>query len=300
MKKLLLLFSTLLAISASGQTSVYHPFPDSNAYWNFHYTLYCFSGTSNNDYSITISGDTSINSKTYHKLATPFVESSTVGDCIDMQVGYKGAIRQDTALRKVFYVPPTATSEQLLYDFNMLVGDTVKGFIENTPYPPDIVLSVDSVLVGSNYHKRWKINNNYPIYIIEGIGSDYGLIQKSPSNNTDFPYYILNCFNQNGQTLYPGTSTNCQLITSIITIDNTSSQIKVFPNPSNGSFTVDFDNLKNVKEIRILDLLGKIVFQKSINKQSKINIDNLPSGVYILTVIDNENKMTNKKIISSP
>ena len=74
MKKLLLLFSTMLTLFANGQTSVYHPFPDSNAVWNIHFQLYCFAnGTGDENYSITISGDTLINSQTYHKLTTPYV-----------------------------------------------------------------------------------------------------------------------------------------------------------------------------------------------------------------------------------
>lgn len=33
MKKILLLISTLISVNVNAQTSVYHPFPDSNAVW---------------------------------------------------------------------------------------------------------------------------------------------------------------------------------------------------------------------------------------------------------------------------
>ena len=300
MKILLLLNMTLLALFANGQTSVYHSFPDRNTVWNFHFQLYCFAnGTGDKYYLITFSGDTLINSQTYHKLTTPFVQSFSSGTCGGIPTGYKGAIRQDTAGKKVFYISPTDTTEQLLYDFTMQVGDTVRGYIESFAFPPDIVQSIDSVLVGSTYRKRWNINNCYNIQFIEGIGSTYGLFERSPGCITDHEDYSLTCFHQNGQTLYPDTTTNCQLITSINSIDNYSNQFKVFPNPSNGSFTIDFDNA-DIKEIKLTDLLGKIILQQMTNMQTQIKIDNLQGRTYILNIIDRENRTINRKIINCP
>ncbi len=298
-KKLLLLIATLTALSTKAQTSVYHPFPDSNAVWNIHFTGSCMIGTDEEFYSIFLSGDTLINSETYHKFFTPFVQSFLSGSCtVTNLTGYKGAIRQDTLAKKVFYIPPTSSTEQLLYDYNLQIGDTVKGFLESFALSQDTVYSIDSVLVGSNYYKRWNINTCYNIYIIEGIGSTYGLLQLSPGCATDFPDYSINCFEQNGITLYPGTATNCQIITSVNSTAPISNQVKVFPNPSNGSFSVNFDQPINISEIQLTDLLGNIVFRQPSNNQKKIDIDNLPSGTYILTVIDKENKTTNRKIIS--
>jgi len=66
MKKLLFLFAflALTLTSARGQTNVYHPFPDSSAFWtNYWETDY------NNGYSgYGIFGDTVINNLNYHKL----------------------------------------------------------------------------------------------------------------------------------------------------------------------------------------------------------------------------------------
>ncbi len=93
MKRHLLLLATLSSLCANGQTSVYHPFPDSNAVWNFHFQWYCFAnGTADEYYSITISGDTIIGSQTYHKLSTPFVQSFSTGNCGGSPMGYRGAI----------------------------------------------------------------------------------------------------------------------------------------------------------------------------------------------------------------
>ena len=298
MKKLLLLFATVSTLSIKAQTLVYHPFPDSNAIWNIYFTG-CMTGIDIESYSILIAGDTLISGHTYHKLSTPFVQVSLAGYCAQSHfAGYKGAIRQDTLIKKVFFIPPDSITETLLYDFTMQVGDTVKGYLESWAYQADKVLSIDSIMVGNTFHKRWYINSGYSIYIIEGVGSTYGLIEYSPGSTFDFPDNSITCFSQNGQSLYPNTSTNCQLITTINSIDPISNQVRVFPNPSSGLFTVDFDQPFNIKEVRVTDLLGNIVFLQQTNNQKKIHIDNLPRGSYILTVIGKDCIEENIKIIS--
>jgi hypothetical protein len=297
MKKLLLLITLQMTLSSFAQKPVYYPFPESNAQWNIHYTLLGYPGFEE-IYSILISGDTLINGLLYHKLQVPYIQVLGNLKTTEIVTGYNGAIRQDTLNRKVFIIPPADITEQLLYDFTLQVGDTVKGYIENIAGIKDAVESVDSVLVGINYHKRWKINSYYKIYFIEGIGSTYGLIEYSPGHSVDAPDIFITCFLQNGITTYPDTVNSCKLISTITPIDIESDQIKIYPNPSNGLLTIEFDKSLNVKEIRLTDLLGKSIFQEQTRNMTKIKIDNLQSGTYIVTLIDKDDKMTKKKIIS--
>ncbi len=285
----------------NGQTNVYHPFPESEAIWNFNFWPYCFIGpTGNQDYSITIIGDTTINSMTYQKLFTPFVQSSTTGLCANISTGYKGAIRQDTTLKKVFYFSPNASTEKLLYDFNMQVGDSVLGCLNSIDIPTiDTVIQIDSILVGNNYRKRWKINDCYNIYLIEGIGSTYGLITFLPGCLTDQASCTLQCFHQESETIYPDTSINCQLISNLSNTDKNFEQIKVFPNPSNGSINIDIGNI-GMSTIKLTDLLGNIVIQRVILSNTIVVLDNLETGLYVLSVISKDNILTNRVVISSP
>ncbi|MBA3971394.1 MAG: hypothetical protein H0X46_04505, partial [Bacteroidetes bacterium] len=228
MKKLLLLLFTFLAFFAKGQTFVYHPFPDSVAVWNFYVYLPCPEIVSlQENYSIAITGDTIIGGLLYQKLFTPhIIKSYDTTICGGEYPGYKGATRQDTTNKKVFFIYPSDTAEYLLYDFTMQLGDTVKGITATSPN--DTVLSIDSILVGGSYRKRWNINPYFNISFIEGIGSTYGLIESSPGYAIGtFPYYGLQCFSQDGTTLYPSTSSNCQLITSIDSPEKIPSQLSV-------------------------------------------------------------------------
>jgi hypothetical protein len=302
MKNILLLIATLSVLSTKSQTSVYHPLPDSNACWNINLSQpMCFLGSSYEDYSITISGDTTINNHIWHKLTTPYVQFNITGSCSQQNFpGYQGAIRQDIFNKKVFYLPPAQLTEQLLYDFTMEVGDTVKGYLQFLSSSPDTVLVIDSVLIGNNYHKRWLINPCYEIYLIEGVGSTFGLLKPSPGCATDMDDYSLSCFSQDGQTLYPNPSSDCQLITSTNITDLFSGEIRVFPNPSNGSITIEFNHPFGISEVRINDMIGNIVLQNQVSNQNEVNLKNLSPGTYILTIISKEYIISKRIIISHP
>ena len=68
--------------------------------------------------------------------------------------------------------------------------------------------------------------------------------------------------------------------------ENEKVEILATPNPSDGQFTINLINWDE-KEINlnIYDALGKIVFAGNIqNDQTKLNLSNLSSGVYIISL----------------
>ena len=62
MKQTLIILLTLLILQVNAQTSVYHPFPDSNAIWNCSYLIDCLQGCNYEygNFSLIIDGDTLI------------------------------------------------------------------------------------------------------------------------------------------------------------------------------------------------------------------------------------------------
>lgn len=298
MKTLLLSFTLISILALNAQTSTYHQFPDSNAVWNYNYQLFCFSnGIANEFYSIEMSGDTVINNLNYQKLSIPYLQSQSTGTCGGYPIGYKGAIREDIPAKKVYIVPPSSNTEELLYDFNLQVGDTVKGYLESfTGY--DVVQSIDSVLVGNSYRKRWDVNNCYFIYFIEGVGSTYGLLEPSPSCVTDFADISLSCFQENGRTLLPDTITSCNLITSIQE-EKVQTDVRFYPNPFSGSSQIQISqNLINAS-LTISDLKGRM-----IKRIANINGDNytfsasgLAEGIYLARIEEDGVVLSSTKIV---
>ena len=302
MEKLIILVVTFCAFSAKSQTSVYHPFPDSGAVWNFQ-RYYCFGG--DESYSITILGDTVLKNRIYHKLSTPYVNViSSSSPCTPKRTGYLGAIREDTLAKQVYYFSPTDSSEQLLYNFNLQRGDTVRGFITrlSTLHEDNIVQSIDSILIGDTYRKRWNIvtcwYRPYRYSIIEGIGSTHGLFEHNPGCIADLPYYILTCYSEAGMSLYPSISSNCQLITSLDILPTSQQNITVFPNPSNGSFSVRGE--KSIGKVHLVDMLGQTILHTELKNESEIYINNIDAGVYFLTITDKNKLSKCIRIVSCP
>lgn len=272
MKKHIVFIFCVCIAAVYGQTSVYHPFPDSNASWNFDYSTYqCPWGDSHEYYSIILSGDTSINGQVYQKLHVPHIDFISAGCTQVHQPGYWGAVRNDIPTKKVYYYPVYGTGEELLYDFTLEVGDTVEGHLASWwSDEPDTVIAIDSVLVGDDYHKRWFINPWYDIYLIEGVGSTYGLISPSPQNTIDAPGYYLMCFSQDGMSQYPDPTVDCDLILSVGEIQPPSALLEVYPNPTTGKFQItstpperhtSFSRAgkTQIQNIEVVDLYGKEV-----------------------------------------
>lgn len=68
--------------------------------------------------------------------------------------------------------------------------------------------------------------------------------------------------------------------------ENETGSVSIFPNPNNGSFTMNVLNEKNISSIRVTDLLGKemkIITSNTNSHQYKIEIVNPGSGIYLVS-----------------
>jgi hypothetical protein len=281
-KTLIISILVLSAVNTNGQTSVYHPFPDSNAVWNFDYSYYDDMEFVNYQRSITIGGDTIINNLAYKIL---------VG-------GGGGAFRQDTAARKVYYVPPGEPGgefEHLLYDFNMEVGDIVESYIINYT-----VFNVDSILVGNTYRKMIDFGTGADIRIIEGVGSTYGLLRELNPNPVAIDYFLVQliCFKENGDILLPPSSSECQLISDIQQVEEEAVNPLVFPNPTNGQIRIDLGQILDNATLNIYNPVGGLVHTQQLNNKQYINHKiNGAKGIYLLQLVDQDGGTANYKLI---
>ncbi len=74
--------------------------------------------------------------------------------------------------------------------------------------------------------------------------------------------------------------------------------LKVYPMPASSYLNIDFQNTDGQSDIRIFDLTGKVIYQKSIdysNGITQIDIQNLDTGIYVLNVT-NSNRSVSKKL----
>ena len=84
----------------------------------------------------------------------------------------------------------------------------------------------------------------------------------------------------------------------------TSAQLSIYPNPATEYTTVQYSiSQKDNIAISVMDLTGKIVYQKQINnetpglKKQRIETDNLPKGTYIIQIAGTKHKGAAKMIV---
>lgn len=296
MKKILVFQFLFFTLFSSAQTSVYHPFPESNAFWN---CVYVYGDGICQDeiyYSTIIGTDTNINGVTYYSLQTPEVNDIYPPSCNFISSGYKGCYRQDTGLRKVYFIPPGQNTEMLLYDFNPNIGDTVMKWQNSGLGCLDafVVSSIDSVFVGGNYRKAWR-GATANQQLIEGIGTTYGVL--SPACNLFEGQYNLLCFKQDS-VIYPDGSLGCDPLDEVDSPEFKSS-ILISPNPVKCKSRITINDPDFIGcNFMIYNSIGALVACKKIDEfQTTLIRDNLVAGVYFYRIGNSTGKIMSGRVI---
>lgn len=284
------------------QTSVYHPFPDSNAVWGM--TAGC------TDWNCGIyryvqnyySGDSIIDGNLYKIIQEELsMEFGGCGCGIPEDIG-SGYLREDTAAHKVYWRIPGMGSDTLLYDFTLAIGDTLRGLYGNSGLCAEsifIVQTIDSVQVGSSYRKRINFSNIdldpcNSTSIIEGVGSTTGLTAcyATPASFG----MLLTCFRVDGELLYtapcgvPDPVACGELPLSIMGAHPkaTTPTVVIHPNPSPGIFTLQlFTGHATLKELQLFTLQGRAVPVEMATRGSPHEISvsvHAPAGLYALQI----------------
>jgi hypothetical protein len=288
----------------AAQTSVYHPFPYSSAVWTFQNSDVASNGSGSCtginicyiDYQYRLSGDTVVSGKKYANIYCDVSYANCPCGPNGSQyvyAGYAGAIRNDTLNKRVYSANFTGT-EQLLYDFNWVVGDTFTGC-------NNIIAVVDSVLIGSNYRKRFITSDS--VHFIEGIGyvgmlggngSDLFWSQCSLSMS---PYYTFICYTDSIESyiLHPEY---CNPISIGIQEPYSETTLNVYPNPGTDRITVKFNKAQYRTTVKILSVLGEEI--RNVNftgEELIIETGELKSGIYFVQTNDERNIFTTRKFI---
>jgi hypothetical protein len=316
MKKFL--FFCLLPMFGAAQTSVYHPFLDSAVVWRescgglgFNCNCSCSGGVcvNHSDRQYYIAGDTVLLGNTYKKLyLDEYNQDEWMGPIMcapgctpwpnnygQAQI-YAGAMRQDTTLRLVYLFNHNSNSDEVLYDFDLQLGDTLGPTITNI-ITSNKVNKIDSVLVGSNYHKRfwiWDMNSGTPgpqdsgyVALIEGIGSTLGLRNYLIP---PFEYWCdLLCVSVNAVTVYPMNGTTCNFMTSGISETISKSALTAQPNPFSEQTTLKWTPGYTFNTLTLYNIYGQSVFEYDVKGRESVVISrtSLEDGVYFAVLGNN-------------
>jgi hypothetical protein len=292
-----LLFSILLlqVIIIKGQQ--YYPFPDSNAIWHHSFTAGMnWPGDTSYYYSYGLIGDTIISSLVYSKV---YLLNDTT---LNLNATYSGCLREDS-LKKVFYIGKdfwgmeNFTQEIQLYDFSKNVGDSIDYGI----WGKCAITSVDSIMIGQHYRKRFTVLWDT---IIEGIGCLYDLL--SPINPIPTKYYAkweLVCFKQEDEVLflnpdYPACFPPAYGIDKNPV--NSNYNIKIYPQPLTHTSYIDLTGTKvQFRYLTIYNILGRSIYRLEISNKKiiQLNKTDFISGLHLYKLETNDGQCTTGKIM---
>ncbi|HEX4888154.1 MAG TPA: hypothetical protein VFV37_08925 [Luteibaculaceae bacterium] len=256
-----------------------HSFPlyADNPVWGV-YGTYNFYNVPQQTWKYYYEKDTSLCNESYSKLILP-PEMISLDSIIFVRVSSKKVLFKKA--------PNCSEEEQLLYDFNLQVGDTGSFLILGRKF---WVHSIDSISFNSNvarkFHiKRYDGNDSaiVDMYWIEGVGSTYHPFYKFvPMQSTAPSIFSLQCLQLNGNEYYQNPNFNeCNFTTGI---DGSSSKLEekllFYPNPVS-MFLFSNQELKNVR-YSISDNNRRIVKQGFFGDY--IDFTDLREGFYILSI----------------
>jgi hypothetical protein len=107
----------------------YYPLPFEGGVWQEDYSYAAPNFVSGELTLYYFDGDSIIGVDLYKKVYKEgnYISMSSMGTITeDFPKTYFGGMRQDTVAKRVYYIGPDSLSEELLYDFDLSVGDTLK------------------------------------------------------------------------------------------------------------------------------------------------------------------------------
>lgn len=285
----------------------YVSFPDSNALWSeANYNVpanFCY-GT-----------DTLINDKVYHNILKN-------ENCFNENGGAEFGIREEN--KQIFMYYFENQKETKLYDFNLSsIGDTVHTSFyiksQNQIYYKEyfaelidttLVEMLDGTTRKAYYLGFWRdIDDsqiNFHTHFVEGIGSFLGLLYEEveveaagppPGIYVNEEDHTLLCLSTDDSLTYQlSNELGCEHILQGVGVKDVNfKSVKLYPNPLNRNQDL-FIETNYPLEIKVFSNLGELVFGKSVQGNTNINLSQLPTGVYYVK-ITNKNYSSTKKII---
>lgn len=313
---ILLLFFVLQGRS---QSSVYHFFPDSGFAWIEEFTdtpgafCCCVSSQCTNFYSYThyLGSDTVENNMHYQRLfESGFVIRTNLGTVTCPPNSYSPCyqyfyqfdcawLREDSAARKIYIRMPGDTMDELLYDFNMLVGDTVRGSIGGGI---NYVSAIDSVQVGTDFHKRYWVTmfgGNQPGYdsayatITEGLGGSQGVMMTLMPVDSSFGNMI--CAYDQSVPVWPANQSGCLMPTGTERFEQHPA-FAVFPNPAHDRIEVYTTGESGT--ITISDMQARAVCSVDVRQaKTEITLSHLPAGFYTINIYTSSGHTATQKLV---
>lgn len=267
----------------------------------------------------TYGPDTMIAGLHYRKIDYSLTIVTSSSGCT-ADLGKNFYIREDTNNNLVFYRTLSPSSqEELLYNYNLNLGDTIQYKISAGVTVADSVVGIDTILINGLACRVFDFQNKEgrglrAYTVIEGVGC---------TNNPVFPAFMaacfeynenLTCFSQNGlasdfimrqnycYTLGGNYTINCDATTVGIADNDTrmAPVAKIYPNPASSAINIVTESgLQN--NVSVYDLSGRKIYYAMANTSGKVftvNTSSWGGGVYLVVLRDHNGASLKKEIVT--
>lgn len=290
------------------RSQTYKPFPTDSAVWGFHKStpggpLYERE---------TVKGDTILGGKTYHKV---YLNNNPTA--------FTGFYREFAKKLYAKVLNYADTSEILIYDLNLNVGDTFYDKRTQSAGQPFyykyVLTSITTTSLTTDIRKQYNFTtagyqgpaSSYSnlggacnFFWIEGIGSLKGVFNNRGLGEGTPCYVAALVSNATFSTLQCFEHKFIQYMSnSCITLGqkkvNDKLAFKLYPNPANEFLNFEFDTDHYHNKVFIYNSIGQLVKEEEIIRKNQVNTKDLPNGVYLLQLLnaDSSNKNTLTRFI---
>lgn len=140
----------------------------------------------------------------------------------------------------------------------------------------------------------WTTPSNYSLTIEDGASGNLVVDTKTVGTGTEhYRFYVIE-----------GQSTRVDSVDVIVTctlgISNNQKEevsVSVYPNPVSNTLTVNTTGIDGSYDIKMVDVLGKVVFEDSGISTKKIDVSDFKNGVYLVSIFDKEKQILTKRIV---
>lgn len=250
--------------------------------------------------SAYVQKDTTVNGIDYKKIVTKY----------GVHTGYAGGLmREDVNAGIVWYRDiktaigdPNDTIERIAFRFDLNVGDTFD--ISNKDKKPGQYPITDNIVDSVKYinglkyiYFRGQISQNEPITLIEGIGSNMGVIWKH-YYGVMLGQYLLCSYKNGNKTSFVNEFYNgsCLVTGNVAEVDN-EDKILLYPIPANNILNIDNQTAQLIDKLQIYNQIGQLVKVINSSNIKSLDVSDLVKGYYFLKLHVSNGQMIAKSFL---
>ncbi|MCB0663518.1 MAG: T9SS type A sorting domain-containing protein [Saprospiraceae bacterium] len=217
-----------------------------------------------------------------------------------------GTLIREDSLNRVFRKDEHFQEEQLLYDFNKEIGDTISYFSDGGSFSCDyIVVEIDTLELLNGQEKRkfllQSIDNRFEnSFIVDGVGSSFGFLNPFEGGCTFDYNAVLMCMYEDGVQIFQNPDEGICYYYRVSTKEiSKSDNIKISPIPFENELSIDLSNSpQEYQSIEIFNGEGKVYWKREVSMNSfSIETESFPPGIYLLRLRTYKGEFKTQRIL---